>query len=128
MSEIALEAGKPKKVVNRRDADREFEVDVISGVVRLVHSRELAERQEGKTLQAGDRLTLRNLDGKPVFAVALEEFGDAVIDMTGVAFTTDLQPRSDDQQIATLRQIQSNDPEVIQLLEEIRDNTADEEA
>lgn len=114
MTEFTVEEGDFKKLVAAEEADDDYQIDVLQGRGRLVHSRALAAQGDGKRVLPGDRPTIRNLDGKPLYAVATGS-SDLRLDVSGTSFTAELQQSAE----ATIGNIEANDPEVIANQEEI---------
>jgi len=123
VTEITVPEDDFKKVVSAEEADEDYQIDVLQGRGRLVHSRSLAVQGSGKRVLPGDRPTIRNLDDKPLYAAALEGSGDLVLDVSGTSFTADLQAQTQ-QSVDRVESIVNNDPRVIELLEEIAANTS----
>lgn len=133
MTTFRVEEGDFREIIDSPDAEdveQGWLVEVEQGRCRLVHSRESATRGEGDRLYQGDRTKVQNLRGDGLWAVAETGFGDVVLNVSRASAELDLQVRTDDQVIGSVRAIEQNDPELIanqetmiDLLEQIEENT-----
>ena len=98
MSEpIVLAAGEQNKIVSQPQANTEYNIDVKGATgdeLYLSHNPTSVVR-EGKLVTTGDRATLANLNGKPMYAKAdIGNFQEIELEIQEAAFNLIFQPRA----------------------------------
>jgi len=94
MGQIDLDPGQRKKIISQPGADERYNLDVEGADVFLSHRKGL-ERQEGKRVRPGDRVTVENLQGKPLYALnPRANSAPATLSINEAAFGLIFQPRA----------------------------------
>lgn len=94
MGEIALEPGETEKVVSQPGADDAYNIGVSGADVWLSHNESRA-RQDGQRVRPGDRVTVDNLRGKPLYVKnPPENSDDATVSVNPAGFNLIFQPRA----------------------------------
>lgn len=107
MGEITLQPGENKKLVSQPGADASYNIAVTGADVFLSH-REGLVVQEGKRVRPGDRVTLENLRGKPVYAKNPSTNADAAtLEINQAGFNLIFQPRAVQASVQTNNQDES---------------------
>lgn len=78
-----LETGDKKRIIQSHDAEGdEYVLNVEGGNIRIAHSEKTTK--DGTLIKDGDRVKLKNLRGKPLFAEAIKGTPEIEIDRAGV--------------------------------------------
>jgi len=94
MGQIDLDPGARKKIISQPGADERYNLDVEGADVFLSHRKGL-EKQEGKRVRPGDRVTVENLQGKPLYALnPRANSAPATLSINEAAFGLIFQPRA----------------------------------
>jgi len=94
MGQIDLDPGQRKKIISQPGADERYNLDVEGADVFLSHRKGL-EKQEGKRVRPGDRVTVENLQGKPLYALnPRANSNPATLSINDAAFGLIFQPRA----------------------------------
>jgi len=94
MGEITIPPGETEQIVSQPEPNDEYNAGVTGSDVYLSH-RPSGIRREGKRVRPGDRVTLRNLRGKPIYAKNPPSAGQAAtVEINRAAFALIFQPRA----------------------------------
>jgi len=107
MGEITLQPGEKQKLVSQPGADDSYNLGITGADIFLSH-REGLVVQEGKRVRPGDRVTLENLRGKPVYAKNPGSNTDAAtLEINQAGFNLIFQPRAVQASVQTNNQDES---------------------
>jgi hypothetical protein len=94
MGEITLKPGETRKLVSQPGPNESYNLAVAGADVFLSHRKGLVVR-EGKRVRPGDRVTVENLEGKPLYAKNPgENTSNATLNINEAAFGLFFQPRA----------------------------------
>jgi len=94
MGQLSLQPGERQKIISQPGPDERYNLDVEGADVFLSHRKGL-EKQEGKRVRPGDRVTVENLQGKPLYALnPRRNTSEAVLSINEAAFGLIFQPRA----------------------------------